>query len=365
VNDAASAVDPLRAERQAALAALFAEVEAAPYRFDFFALMRRVESLRPESPRIGQALRPSQEALRLGQEPELDFAPAALASFGQEGGTAPRLGVRFFGLLGSQGPMPLHLTEYVRERQRFRNDPTAARFLDIFHHRLLSLFYRAWAQSQPAVQHDRPADDRFAAWLGASFGQGAETRTQGHLPEAARLFQAGLLGTRSRHPEGLTKILSQFFEVPVRIEPYIAHWMAIESDDRTRLGHARNRPERSASTPAALGSAATAGHKLRDRQYKFRIALGPLTLAQYRNFLPGGAAWLQLRDWVHQYTGLDLLWDVQLTLARAEVPEPRLGRRVPLGVCAWLGRDSRPRNRHDLRLRPDTSFLLRHGARHA
>ena len=108
---------------------------------------------------------------------------------------------------------------------------------------------------------------------------------------------------------------------------------------------------------------------MRDRQYKFRIALGPLTLAQYSGFLPGGTAWLQLRDWVRQYTGLDLLWDVQLCLAAREVPEPRLGRRVPLGVAAWLGRSQdqheRQRDRSDLRLRPETSFLLRRGVQHA
>jgi type VI secretion system protein ImpH len=263
----------------------------------------------------------------------------------------------------------LHFTEHVRDRLR-NHDRTSARFLDIFHHRMLSLFYRAWAQSQPTAQHDRPHDDRFAAWLGATFGLGDAVRTQGELPETARLFQAGLLGSRSRHPEGLTKVLSQFFRVPVRVEPYVAHWMAIDSEDRTRLGYARNRGERSRWPPAALGTAVTAGHKLRDRQYKFRIALGPLTFAQYRGFLPGGRAWLQLRDWVRQYVGLDLLWDVQLCLAHAEVPEPRLGQRVPLGVASWLGRADRhhvQRDRGDLRLRPDTSFLLRqtHGVRHA
>jgi type VI secretion system protein ImpH len=354
------------ARRQAELGDLFEALRAAPYAHDFFALLRRLESLHPDAPRFGRALRPSQEPLRLGQEPELDFAPAALATFGHEAGaTAPRLGVRFFGLLGSQGPMPLHLTEYVRERQRFRNDPTAARFLDIFHHRMLALFYRAWAESQPTVQHDRPSDDRFAAWLGATFGLGAETRTQGVLPETARLFQAGLLGSRSRHPEGLTKLLSQYFAVPVRIEPHVAHWMSIAAADRSRLGFARNRSERSASLGAALGASANAGGKLHDRQYKFRIALGPLTLAQYHDFLPGGQAWLKLRDWVRQYTGLDLLWDVQLCLARHAIPEPRLGGRVALGVAAWLGRSDRSRDRHDLRLRPDTSFLLRHGVHHA
>lgn len=357
--------------RQAALSALFEALHAAPHDFDFFALMRYVECLHADAPRIGRALRPSQEALRLGQEPDLDFAPASLATFGhEEGAAAPRLGVRFFGLLGSQGPMPLHLTEYVRERIRYRNDPTLARFLDIFHHRLLSLFYRTWADGQPTVQHDRPQDDRFAKWLGATFGLGGAVRTQGTLPETARLFQAGLLGSRSRHPEGLTKLLSQFFAVPVHIEPYVAHWMTIAPEDCTRLGYARNRPERASASgsASALGEQATAGRKLRDRQYKFRIALGPLTLAQYLSFLPGGSAWLQLRDWVRQYTGLDLLWDVQLCLAAREVPEPRLGCRVPLGVAAWLGRHQHQHDtsdRRDLRLRPDTSFLLRRGVQHA
>ena len=83
------------------------------------------------------------------------------------------------------------------------------------------------------------------------------------------------------------------------------------------------------------------------------------------NFLPGGTAWLQLRDWVRQYTGLDLLWDVQLRLAGNEIPQPRLGRRVALGIAAWLGRSDSGRDRDDLRLRPETSFLLRHGDQHA
>ena len=355
--------------RRAELGALFDALAAAPYAHDFFALLRRLEALHPEAPRIGRALRPSQEPIRLGQEPELDFAPAALASFTQAGGPAPRLGVRFFGLLGPQGPMPLHLTEHVRERLRFRNDPTAARFLDIFHHRLLTLFYRAWADAQPTVQHDRPEQDRFAAWLGTGFGLGAASHASGALPQNARLFQAGLLGARSRHPEGLAKLLAQHFRVAVRIESYIAHSMPIERADRSRLGHARNRSERSATPPALLGRSANAGSVVRDRQFKFRIALGPLTLAQYRGFLPGGSAWLQLRDWVRQYAGLDLLWDVQLMLASAELPEPRLGRRVALGVTSWLGRRGLVNNpagdRADLRLRPETSFLLRPGVHHA
>src|SRR6478609_2460492 len=73
----------------------------------------------------------------------------------------PRLYVTFGGMFGPQGPLPLHLTEYARDRIINSADPTFARFLDIFHHRMLSLVYRAWADAQPTVQFDRPESDRF------------------------------------------------------------------------------------------------------------------------------------------------------------------------------------------------------------
>jgi type VI secretion system protein ImpH len=353
------------AQRLQQLATLFAALQAEPRSHDFFAVLRRVESLRPELPRFGRALRPSQEALRLAQEPELDFAPAALASFDPGGVRAPRLGVRFFGLLGPQGPMPLHFTEYVRERLRYRGDATPARFLDMFHHRLLALFYRAWAEAQPTVQHDRPEQDRFAAWLGAACGLADAPQQARALPANARLFQAGLLGTRSRHAQGLAKLLANHFGVPVAIEPHIAHWLLFDAEDRTRLGFARNRPERRDGCAGQLGVSAASGRKLRDRQYKFRVGLGPLTLARYLDFLPGGAAWRALSEWVQHYAGLDLRWDVQLTLRGDELPEPRLGMALRLGVATWIGRAGCARDRHDLRLRPHTSFLLRHGGHHA
>jgi type VI secretion system protein ImpH len=343
------------------LDALFGAVESAPHAHDFFALLRRIECLRPDAPRLGCALRPAQEPLRLGQEPELDFAPAALTRF-ELGAAVPRLGVRFFGLLGPQGPMPLHLTEYVRERTRRRGDPSAARFLDVFHHRLLCLFYRAWAQAQPTVQQDRPHADRYAAWLGATSGlAGAQGDGGEQVPPEAKLYQAGLLGSRSRHAEGLEKILRLYFGVGVRVRQHVPQWLPLENAERSRLGHARNRPERVQRRPGRLGSDATPGNKACDRQCKFRIVLGPLTLAQYHAFLPGGTAWQALAEWVRQWIGLALQWDLQLCLARDEVPEPRLDRRVQLGLSAWAGsvpqRRQEAHDRSDLRLRPGRSFV--------
>lgn len=350
------------------LQTLLTQVDAAPWDFDFFALMRRIDTLRPYAPVLGKGLRPSQELLRLGQVPELDFAPAALARFNRDA-LHPRLGVRFFGLLGPHGPMPLHLTEYVRERLHQRNDPTAARFLDVFHHRMMSLFYRAWAEAQPVVQQDRPNSDRYASWLGATFGLTRRSQTEGAtdaVPESAKLFQAGLIASRSRNPEALTKVLRDYFRVPVELEPHIGHWLTLNTADRSRLGFARNRTERSQVPHAELGRSANAGHKVWDRQYRFRLRLGPLTMQQYQDFLPGGSAWPPLLDWVKLLAGRDLGWDTQLVLAKPEVPEPRLDRRMRLGLTSWLGSGGRRNgqrrpaiDRDDLRLRPGSSFLLR------
>jgi len=343
------------ADSAAALQTLFEEVARQPWAFDFFALLRRIEGLTPHLPRLGRAARPSLEPVRLGEEPELDFAPAALARLEPTAAGVPRLGVRFFGLLGPQGPLPLHLTEYARERQFQRGDPTLARFLDIFHHRLLMLFYRAWAQSQPAAQHDRPEADRYAAWLGAATGLFGDWQPRDSLPQQARLFNAGMMGGRERHPEGLAKILSQHFQVPVRIEQHVPQWLPLEDEERTRLGFARNRGERIGRAPAALGRSTTLGNKAWDRQYRFRVVIGPVDRAQYDLFLPDGSAWRPLNDWIRQYVGHGLRWEIRPLLERTAVPAAALGRQVRLGYTSWAGRTGHAlptSDRGDLRLRP-------------
>jgi len=335
---------------------LLQAVRDEPWAHDFFALMRRIDSLRPELPRTGEAARPQQEALRLAQPPELDFAPAPLSRLELRTDAAPRLSVRFFGLLGPHGPMPLHFTEYLRERVHHHGDSAGAHFLDIFHHRMLSLFYRAWSQAQPTVHADRPRDDRFIAWLGAAAGLPARS---GRVPREALALHAGLLSGRSRHPEAVCKVLRHYFDVPVALQPHVGQWLAVEEGDRSRLGFARNRAERSRTPGAALGRSANAGSRLWDRQYRMRLQLGPLTHGQHASFLPGGDAWRPLNDWVTLLTPPQMQCELELTLRNDERPPPTLGRRMRLGVTSWLAGKKPPATPRQLRLRPATSFLVR------
>ena len=342
---------------------LFAALAQQPWAYDFWQTLRRIDALHPHLPRLGTALRPAAEALRLGQDVELDMAPSALSSFSVEGRNTPRLGVRFFGLFGPMGPMPLHLSAHVRERERHHNDAALARFADVFHHRALLLFYRAWAQAQPATHLDRAQPDDYTRWVASLYGRtGASFNACDSLPDAARHHNAATLAAGPRHAEGLQKLLQQHFAVPVQVHDHVGRWSALRPQDCTRL-----LPGSVPRRLTVLGAGAVAGNRVWNRQSSFRVQLGPLTLSQYERFLPGTRAQRELRDWVRQYVGLALHWDVCPVLRGDEVPRLMLPARVQrggrlarlpglqgrLGWTTWLGRRGPQADRSHLRVRPD------------
>ena len=333
--------------------AFFAALAEAPYRYDFYQTLRQLECLYAGNPRWGEALRPVDEPVRLGQDPDLSFAPAPLASFEAVAGKTPRLQVRLFGLLGPNGPLPIHVTEYVRERLRLAGDPTLSRFLDILHHRFLALFYRAWAQAQPHVNHDRPKADRFTVYVGAFIGMASKaSRERDALPDLAKFFHVGALIRQVRNADGLRHVLQHFFKVPVQIEEFVGHWLSLSAGERTSL-----------SSSAALGGGAVLGGRVWDRQHKFQIRLGPLTLDQYESFLPGGVPLRKLVACVRMYLCFELDWDVRLLLKQHDVPSLTLGGRQRLGWTTWLGRRRRDTHADDLRL--DAEAFVATGARAA
>ena len=308
--------------------ALFDALARKPYAFDFLQAMRRIECAFPDKPRWASARRPQDEPVRLAQEASLAFAPTSLSGFKPaRNGVPPRLEVRFFGLLGPNGPMPLHLTEYARHRILHQGDETFIRFLDLIHHRFLALFYRAWAQAQPTVSLDRPQDDRFATYVGSLVGIGQSALQQrDRVPDNAKRFHAGLLARQVRNAEGLQVVLANYFELPVEVEQYAGHWMQIGEQDHSRLG-----------TGSRLGTSAVLGRRVWDRQSKFRLHIGPLSLAKYESMLPGHPGVEQLAAAVRNYLGYEFSWDAQLVLRASEVPRTTLGGSVRLGYTTWVG----------------------------
>jgi len=333
---------------------LLRRLEAAPASFDFYAAMRQIECAHPDLPRLGQASRPQDEALRFGQQPSLAFAPAMLASLqrgdhnGGEG--APRLLVNFFGLLGANGPLPIHLTEYIRDRLRNVADPTLSHFLDVFHHRMISLLYRAWASAQPAVSLDRPGADRFADYVGSLIGIGMPSlRRRDAVPDFAKLHYAGRLAPQTRNAAGLAAVLGDFFKVPVQVQQFVGHWMTLPADGLCAL--------RSGPDADVLGRTTVLGKKVWNAQHKFRLLIGPLDLAQARTLLPGGDAMACLTDWVRHYAGLSLDWDVRLIIKKEQLPGLHLGATVQLGWTSWLSSKPPEQDDEQLRFSPSRSRM--------
>jgi type VI secretion system protein ImpH len=293
-----------------------------------------LETENPRKPRLGSSTRAADDPVRLGQEPATAFAPATISRFtaGRDGEPS-RMLVHFLGLLGPNGPLPLHLTDYARDRLRNARDPTFARFLDVFNHRMLCLFYRSWTQAQPTVSLDRPEDDRFGVYIGSLFGIGMPTyRERDAMPDLAKLHYAGHLSCQTRHPDGLRSILTGFLELPVRIQELVGHWLPLPQDSQWRLGES--------PTTGTLGESTIVGPRVWDRQSKFRIRIGPLCLKDYERMLPSGDSLARVLAVVRNYTGDQLSWDLNLVLKQAEVPPIRLGATVRLGWTTWL--TSRP-----------------------
>jgi type VI secretion system protein ImpH len=300
-----------------------------PYRFALFAALRLLEQAHPGRPRLGEARRASDEAIRLAQPPHLIFAPSDVSAFGRNEDGMPRLEQYGFGVFGPNGALPLHLTEYAFERAAHRGDPGVADFINAFQHRFIALFYRAWADGDPAVNLDRPASDRFVRCLGALVGLAPPTARAG-APLAARaaLGRAALFGRSSRSAASLERALSDYFGLAVSIRPFIGGWLEIPEESRMRLG---------ARTGGALGLGATLGSSSWQCQHQFEVGIGPLDYAAFTRFLPGSPAFDELVGVVRFFTNDEWSWQLRPTLAASQAPGVKLGHGGRLGWTSWLG----------------------------
>jgi type VI secretion system protein ImpH len=309
---------------------LLQEIQQTPHRFGFFQTVRRINCYFNDKAVTGKSFHPSDDPIRFAQSPYTMFAPSTLNSLEFRGpkGT-PVLSQRFLGLFGPNGPLPLHITEYARDRMRQNQDPSFSNFADMFHHRIVSLYYQAWAQGQPTVQRDRPDQDRFSEYVGALTGIGMPSfRQADSMPHNSKLHYSGHMSSLPKHAFGLASLLQSYFQVPAKVVEFIAHWLTIPPRDRLKLG--------SDTGMGRLGMDAVLGEKVWQRQDKFQVCLGPMSLDDYESFLPTGRSFKALVAAVRNYLGLELLWETRLLLKGDEKPVTCLGKQGALGWTSWL-----------------------------
>ncbi len=305
-----------------------------PYSFGFFQAVRLMERFHPERRPVGYFHSPGEEAVRFRSWLSLNFPPSEVMdirrSIEEEGLSVPEMVVAFMGLTGQQGVLPAPYTELIMERVR-QKDRALWEFLDGFHHRLVSLFYRAWEKYRFAIGYERDRQDPFTGYLFQLIGLGSPSlRLRQSVADSTLLYYSGWITQHPRSASCLENILRSHFGVPVAVEQFVGQWLSIDRESQTSLGLAN----------CGLGTDAILGSRLWDQQAKFRLRFGPLTLAQLSSFLPNGSAHQPAVDLVRFLAGMEFDFDFQLLLKKEEVPSCQLGSsaRNPafLGWTTWL-----------------------------
>lgn len=305
------------------------EQEATGY--EFAQLVRLLARARSGRATIGGWADPGAEVVRIGVPPSLAFPVGEVSELAvPDAPDAPiRLSVNFFGLTGPQGVLPHAYTSHVAARARARD--TAFRdFLDLFHHRALSLFHRAWEHHRPQLAAEHGEPDRLQQHLDdlAGVGTAATRRAAGPLADTIAYY-AGLFALRTRPAAGLAQLISDHFGVPATVEQFVGEWRPLLGDGQVCLDE---------DGPAGCLGSAVIGNAVYDPQARVRLRLGPLTRAQFNAFLPSGRLFDSLCQLARLYADDQVGIDAQLVLAKADVPGLHLGAAdtPPLGFGNWL-----------------------------
>jgi type VI secretion system protein ImpH len=310
------------------------QLNEEPYRFEFFQAVRLFEKLYPEKRAVGGSGLPGEEPLRFRSRVSFDFPSSEIQEIREiedpaTGEKRSEVLVNFMGMVGVSGVLPVHYTELAFDRIR-HGDTALWAFLDIFTHRAVSLFFRAWNKYRFPVSYER-GDDKFTGYLFDLAGLGTPgLRGRMGFDDETLLPYAGLIAQRPHSSKAIESIISDYFSTPAELRQFHGQWIALEPSDHTRLGR-RN---------SVLGSNTIAGKNIWDQQSKFRVRMGPLTYVQFTDLLPNGSGNRKLRSILRFLVGDEFDLDIQLILLARQVPgtvlTTRALRRPMLGWTSFL-----------------------------
>jgi len=301
--------------------------------FEFFQAVALLQRLRLNQRQpVGQFSNPEDEAVHFRVNNTLAFPASQIQSIDDQEQGPPHMKVNFMGLTGPNGVLPYCYTELILDRLRAK-DPAMESFLDIFNHRMISFFYRAWEKYRFPASYYR-GDDIFTHHLLDLIGLGTPgLSNRQSVPDTSLLHYAALVGAQARSAEALEAILNGYFEVPVEVEQFAGAWYRLEPSAQCSMSDEDSDSEK-------LGAGVVVGDEIWDQQSRVGIRIGPLSLEQYTSFLPAGSAHDPLKALVKFFSNDELDFEVTLVLRRDEVPKCEVGGEdaaAPrLGWISWL-----------------------------
>lgn len=331
------------------------QLEKEPYRFDFFQAVRLLRWLAEtvdqtdvqyQRKPLGEDYSPREEIVRFHALPSHSFPQGSISDFHwptARDSLPAEMVVGFMGLTGPNGVLPRHYTQLVIDRTRDK-DNALRDYLDLFNHRIISHFYRAWAKyrlpiaiEQSRLNKQREGDDLFTRCLFCLVGLGTPgLRDRLQLNDASFLYFSGHFAHYPRNAISLEAVVADYFQLPVQVRQCHGQWLYLSPEDQSNIG-----PQQLLETHNnQLGTNVVVGRRVWGVEQSFRLRLGPLGYRQFEQFTPAGRALLRLAQLVRMYVGLEFDFDVQLVLRRDEVPLCRLAcgedASARLGWNTWI-----------------------------
>lgn len=333
------------------------QLQQTPRRFEFFQAVRLLERaaqhLAQEQPfaqvPVALGAPPNRESIRFRAHASLAFRGTDIDqvevadTISQDAEEAPKqqwqMRVNIFGLFGSNGILPFHMSELVIKRLR-QKDRALAEFLDVLNHRSTSLYYQSWHKYRLPVAFERArADsktqrDLFTQILASLAGLGT-SQLEGRLPlpDEALLGYGGQLGRGTPSAPALARILQHYFELPINVEQFIPQWQTLPADMRSRLPNA----EHPYGQNNMLGMNVILGRQCWDVQSKFRIRIDELDYAQFVAINPNSAKMQALKAFARFMVGNAYDFDIEICIDRNKIPRIGLGQELKIDGKAIAG----------------------------
>ncbi|MCE9687204.1 type VI secretion system baseplate subunit TssG [Shewanella sp. AS16] len=238
----------------------FTQLLEQPGSVDFYQavyfLQRQLSAQEQQWYSVGRDAFPGQELIRFKSVQHMGFPGQPISKIEATDSSYPDksshdIHVSFMGLTGPSGVLPQHYSELMLQRLKQR-DRSMRDFFDLFNHRLISLYYRAWEKYRFPCQYENQADsqDSFSQVLTKLVG------TQASMGS----YYAGAFATANRGAQHLQQMLTELLGAKVSIIPLQGRWLTLNDEECSSLA-SRLQPE---GVNAELGRSAMLGRRVWD-----------------------------------------------------------------------------------------------------
>lgn len=298
-------------------------------RMNFMRFCELIELAAPNLPSLGSTDSLTNEPVRLRSRARLGFPGKEIdaVEFDYDNPSKPAaIRTTFLGLYGVDARMPSYFIDEIAQN-RDGAEPLSA-FLDMFHHRIATQFYRAWRKYRFPAGFKRGGTDDVSRCLvslvGLGIGHAAIEQTVG---TRKLLSMLGLASQRTRTAEGLAGVLQHAVpDATITVTEFHPVWIQLNQFE-----------------PTALGENCVLGRGFYDRGNCTRVVIAPTTPESVLGLTPGHEIHAEIMALLRFYLGYEANALLEMHVAPELMPRAELSSdQVSLGYTTQLEQAKHP-----------------------